>query len=562
MAYDQYKFQMAIQDFQAARQKAGMQEMLGHLKGKSNHLLSYEDVAEKLRLHVRTERGINSIPVDAIVGSVGRTTDFTRTFLPLHNDDRQRWAHVKAAFDAEDAHLPPIELYKVGQVYFVIDGNHRVSIARQEGRLSIDAHVIEVQTSIPFTADMRPEEVDAQIIQAEQAEFLAETRIMDLRPNVDLSVTTCYRYEKILEQIRLRLHLLQQERPDQVPFEEAVLDWYDHDYIPLTEAIRDRGLLRWFPNRTVTDFYLWICEYHTELEKETGWDINPETVAMALSVKESSAAESQQASTGSWRANRLVERYTDKLFTDILIPINGDQASWQALDQAILIAGREGAHLHGLHVVGSPEACTSDSALQVQQKFNDLCARAELQGSLDIEAGDIVRKIGERARLADLTILKIINPPMGGLASLKSPFRAVINSASGPILGLPGEASRLERALVAFDGSPRAREALFVGAYLAEKWKTSLTVFTALDEGHIAPSVQDYARSYLEFHEVNAEFVLENGSAHSLKKTLTGAAFDLLLLGSYGSSVFREVFIGNTLDFALRETHAPILICR
>ena len=94
MANEQFKFQMAIQDFHAARQKAGMQEILGHLTGKSNHLLSYEDVAEKLRLHVRTERGTKSIPVDAIAGSVGRTTDFTRTFLPRHNDDRQRWAHV------------------------------------------------------------------------------------------------------------------------------------------------------------------------------------------------------------------------------------------------------------------------------------------------------------------------------------------------------------------------------------------------------------------------------------------------------------------------------------
>ena len=98
----------------------------------------------------------------------------------------------------------------MGEVYFVIDGNHRVSIVREEGRLSIDAHVIEMQTNIPFTADMRQDEVDAQIIQAEQADFLAETRILALRPNVDLAVTTCYQYEKILEQIRLRLHLLQQ----------------------------------------------------------------------------------------------------------------------------------------------------------------------------------------------------------------------------------------------------------------------------------------------------------------------------------------------------------------
>lgn len=131
MSPDPYKIHMAIQDFQSARQKAGMQEVLARIRGKSNQLLSYDDVAEKLKLRARSERGIQHIPVDAIVGSVGRYTDFTRTFLPRRANDQQRWARVKTAME-EGAGLPPIEVYKVGGVYFVIDGNHRVSIARQE----------------------------------------------------------------------------------------------------------------------------------------------------------------------------------------------------------------------------------------------------------------------------------------------------------------------------------------------------------------------------------------------------------------------------------------------
>ena len=562
MAHNQYKFQMAIQDFQAARNKAGIQEILSRLAGKSNSLLSYEEVAEKLRLKIRSEGGIKSIPVAAIAGSVGRTTDFTRSFLPRRNDDQQRWARVKTAFDNSEEKLPPIEVYKVGEVYFVVDGNHRVSVARQERMVYIEAHVIEVQTRIPFRADMDPEEIDTLIIQAEQAEFLAETHLQELRPNVDLWVTACYQYEKLLEQIRLRAYLLQQERQDQVSFEEAVLDWYDNAYTPLAEAIRDRNLLRWFPERSVTDFYVWICEYHTELEKETGWTINPETLATALSVKENRAAEDQLAATGSWRESRLMERYTDKLFNDILVPLSGDSSSWQTVEQAIVIAKHEGARLNGLHVVGSQAEIKTAQANQVREKFNELCAQAGVQGTLVIEEGDIVRKISQRARLADLTVLEIVNPPLGGLASLKSPFRAVVNAASGPILGLRGEASPLDRALVAFDGSPRSREALFVGAYLAEQWKTSLTVFTALEDGRLSASVQDYARRYLEFHEVGAEFVLENGPVQRLGNALCDGGFNLLLLGSYGSSVLRQVFIGNTLDFVLRESPAPIFICR
>ena len=562
MAQDQLKFQLAIQDFQTARQKAGIQEILSRIAGKSNQLLSYEEVAEKLRLKIRSEAGIKPIPLAAIVGSVGRTTDFTRTFLPLRNDDRQRWARVKTIFDSGEGKLAPIEVYKVGEVYFVVDGNHRVSIARQEGMVYIEAHVIEVHTSIPFRADMPPQEIDALIIEAEQAEFLAETHLMELRPNVDLCVTSCCQYEKLMEQIRLREYLLQQGRQDKVSFEEAVLDWYDHDYTPLAEAIRDRDLLRWFPKRSLTDFYLWICEYHAELEKETGWTINPETVATALSAKKNPAAENQLAATGSWRESRLMERYTEKLFNNILIPLSGDPSSWETFEQALVIARHESARLNGLHVVGSSKARDSAFALEVQDKFNDLCAQAGVKGALVVEAGDIVQKISERARLADLTVLKIVNPPLGGLASLKSPFRSIINAASGPILGLRAKASPLDRALVAFDGSPRSKEALFVGAYLAEQWKTALTVFTALEEGRLSPSVQDYACRYLEFHEIEAEFVLANGSAQALGKVLSAGGFNLLLLGSYGSSVIREVFIGNTLDFALRASQAPIFICR
>src|SRR5512137_2598819 len=119
--------QSALNDFNEARLQASLQEALARLTGKSNELLSYEEVAEKLKLNVRSEHGVYDIPLDAIVGSVGRYTDFTRSFLPLRNNDQERWARVKAAIDNPNGiGLPPIDVYKVGAVYFVLDGNHRV----------------------------------------------------------------------------------------------------------------------------------------------------------------------------------------------------------------------------------------------------------------------------------------------------------------------------------------------------------------------------------------------------------------------------------------------------
>ena len=145
MSPNPYQLNAALSDFRSARQRAGLEEVLARVRGRSNDLLSYDEVAEKLRLRARSDAGIQSIPVAAIIGSAGRYTEFTRTFLPRNAEDKERWARVKAVSQDPETSFPPIEVYKVGEAYFVIDGNHRVSIARQEGTATIEAHVIEVQ---------------------------------------------------------------------------------------------------------------------------------------------------------------------------------------------------------------------------------------------------------------------------------------------------------------------------------------------------------------------------------------------------------------------------------
>src|SRR5688572_11213903 len=112
-------YHVAVQDFQSAHLRAKLQGVLARITGKSNELLSYEEVASKLKLQGRSDKGIQTIPVNAIVGSVGRYTDFTRTFLPRRAEDQSRWANVKAATtDPAGEGLQPIEVYKVSEVYF------------------------------------------------------------------------------------------------------------------------------------------------------------------------------------------------------------------------------------------------------------------------------------------------------------------------------------------------------------------------------------------------------------------------------------------------------------
>ncbi|HEX9840718.1 MAG TPA: universal stress protein [Anaerolineales bacterium] len=554
MAPNRYKRQMAIHDFQSARKKAAVQEVLARITGKSTRLLSYEEVAEKLRLHVRTERGIQDIPVDAIVGSVGRYTDFTRTFLPRRAEDRERWAGVKTAME-EDAGLPPIEVYKVGEAYFVIDGNHRVSIAKQEKFPFIEARVIEVRTDVPLTPDIQPDDL---IIKAEYAEFLEATRIMDLRPNVDLSLTIPGQYEKLMEQICVQECLLEGERKSGSAFQAAVENWYDNIYIPLAETIRDRGLLHWFPNRTITDLYLWISENRSELEKELGWEIQSDIAATDLILERSVTSE-----PGSWRKARTATRYTDRLFADILVPLSGEPESWASLEQASIMAQRDGARLHGLHIVDSKEKVESPHALTVQMQFDQACRDANVDGKLVIESGDITKKICSRATMTDLIVLKIVHPPMTGIATLRSPFRAIIMNSSRPVLGVPTKATQFRRALLAYDGTDRAKEALFVAAYLAEMWNTQLIVFTALDGARVKADTQDYVRRYLDIHEVKADYLMgEYGTLDYLKRTVEERDVDLVLMGSHGGSTLRQIFIGSALDYMLRESRNPIFICR
>ncbi len=555
MQPSQYNFQMAVNDFQSARMKAGIQEVLARITGKSAQLLSYDEVAEKLKLHARTERGVRHIPLNAIVGSVGRYTEFTRTFLPRSDNDQERWSRVKTAFMESGAGLPPIEVYKVGEAYFVVDGNHRVSIARQEGVEFIEARVIEFKTDIPFSPNVQPDDL---IIKAEYAEFLESTHINDSRPNVDMSLTGCGQYEKLMDQIRISQYLLQEERGQEPSLQDAAANWYDTIYIPLAEAIRDRGLLHWFPNRTITDLYLWISENRANLEKELGWEIQSDIAATDLILERSVTSE-----PGTWRKARTTTRYTDTLFADILVPLSGFQESWDALDQALIIAKRENAKLHGLHIVETKNDVESIDAQGVKTRFDQTCAEAGVTGSLAIDVGDITLRICERALLTDLIVVKITNPPAMGISALRSPFRTIIEKSSRPLLTVPMEASQFKRALLAYDGSDRAKEALFVATYLAEMWKTELIVYTALDGAKLKADAQDHVRRYLDIHEVEAEYIIsDHGAMEELKKTVEERNIDLVLMGSHGGSVLQQVFIGSALDYMLRESKVPTFICR
>ncbi len=556
MGPDRQTYLSALQDFTYARRKASIEEILARLTGRSRELLSYDEVAEKLKLNVRTDSGVHDIPLEGIIGSVGRYTEFTRDFLPLKKVDQQRWARVKAAIDdPAGTGLPPIDVYKVGEAYFVLDGNHRVSVAREEGFEFISAHVIEVKTTVPITSDIQRDEL---IIKAEYVDFLEKTDFTSLRPGVDLSVTVPGQYEKLLEHIQIHRYFMGIDFQRDIPYPEAVGHWYEAVYTSIVEPVRERGLLRWFPGRTETDMYLWVSAYRANLESELGWSVRPEVAAEKLAAQEN--PDSDLSDTGSWRIRKMLDRYTDRLFGEILVPITGTEESWQALEQAILVGQKEGSTFHGLHVIPTRAKLDELSTQAIQTRFNQRCREANLTGSLVIEKGNIPRKVCERALLTDLIVLNVKHPPSPGLSSMRSGLRSIIWTSARPVLTVPGRTTPMDNALLAFDGSNKSKEALFVATYLAEKWNTKLLVLTIANDG--IQSIQDYARSYLELHDIHADFVLKSGSFDISLEIIREHQINLIVIGSYGGTALQEVVAGSAVNFLLRKADCPLLICK
>lgn len=569
----------AVADFREARQRAAVQELLARLRGRSVDLLSYHDVAHKLRAVGMSERGLRDIPIDAIAGSVGRYHDFTRSFLPRKDSDQERWARLRAAITDHDVSaMAPIDVYQIGDVYFVQDGNHRVSIARQLGMTHILAAVTEVRTRVPLAPDTRPDEL---ILKAEYVEFLETTRLDRLRPDADLTVSVPGQYAHLENHIEAHRYLREEARAREMEWDEAVGDWYDSAYLPLVLVIREQGILRDFPGRTEADLYVWLTEHWSALRDALGWDVRPEVAASRL-VEESGArlplrlARTRQRvleavvpaslqdgpPPGLWRRERLVARYSARLFMDVLVPVDGGEIGWRALEQALAIARREDGQVLGLHV--TPAAGRAgDIAAAVAAEFDRRCSESGVAGRLAVEAGSISERICARAVLADLVVVGLAHPP-GSTAreKLESGFRRLIQRCARPVLAVPGAAAPLARVLLAYDGSPKAREALFVAAYMGDVWRAAVVVASvAAGAREAAPA--DYARRYLEMHEVEAAFLETAGPVpDALLAAAEAHAADLVLMGGYGAGPLRGVFVGSTVDAVLRASTRPVLVCR
>ncbi|MCP4538394.1 MAG: DUF4032 domain-containing protein [Chloroflexi bacterium] len=262
-------------DFDTARRKAFWHEALSHLSKRTNRLLSWDKVRGKLGIRGQVYRGIQAVPVSKIIGSVGRYHDFDRAFLPKQNKLANRWRSIARAY-YDDVNLPPVKLYQVGDAYFVLDGNHRVSVARERGIEFVDAEVIEAKTAVPVTADLDADDLE---IMGEYARFLDRTQLNKLRPDQNIEFTIGGGYERLLKHIAVHRYFMGLEQEHFISKDKAVCDWYDHLYRPLVQIIHEKNVLDDFPNRTKADLYLWIMDHQHYLREQFGTAIETEHAA-------------------------------------------------------------------------------------------------------------------------------------------------------------------------------------------------------------------------------------------------------------------------------------------
>ena len=262
-------------DFSRARFKAFMNRIRSIISGQPTTLLSYDEVKAKLHIGGPIYRGVQTVHVDQIVGSLNRYHQFDRAFLPVQDQIASRWQNIDSAF-YKDISLPPILLYKVGQGYFVVDGHHRVSVAREKGQEFIDAEVRECATKVNITADLKTEDLE---ILGEKVYFLERTHLDVLRPESRVRLTIPDGFDRIVEHIAVHRYFMGLDLKRDISEEEAITHWYDTVYMPIVKVIRKSKILKEFPGKTEADLYLWVLDHERYLSEEGQSLLPPEAAA-------------------------------------------------------------------------------------------------------------------------------------------------------------------------------------------------------------------------------------------------------------------------------------------
>ena len=567
---DPNTYRQALEDFRRARSKAAMQRFWAGIQGRSLDLLPYDEISTKLRAVSQTDRGLQQVPLKDIVGSVSRLQDFDRNFLPLRDDDIYRWAGVKTAMTSpHSTGVPPISLYQIGDAYFVLDGNHRVSIAKEMGMETIEAYVTEIKTKVPISSNLTSDEL---ILKTAYVNFLVDTQIDHFLPGVDFSLHLVENYPLLKEHITVHQYYMGIENKRPVSFEEAALHWFDTIYSPVITIIESSGLHHAFRDLTLTDLYLWLLDQQNTLQEDLGIDVRPENVLDYAADKEGiqpgsgwSTAEEQILQVLLRTEDQPQNPYQDCLFQHVTVALSDEDPDWIALEQAIMVNRCPGGAIRGVHVASAAKQEPDKEVDACQQRFDRRLAEVGMNGKFFLRQGEPASALLEFSLLSDLLVLKLSHPPATSLVErISHGIITILQQSRRPVLFVKETPLQVSSILLPFDGGQRSKEALFIAAYYAARYGSQLNLLMVTRGSEKDEVNRYYAQTYLEKLGVKAEFY--QGDAESFTKDVVSLAETLrvstLILGGYENTSILDRVFSQSIDEILSQVTIPVMICQ
>ena len=566
MHEDRQAYRKALDDFHRLRSKAALERFWAGIRGESLDLMPYDEVSSKLRAVSQTNIGIQQVPLENIIGSVNRTSDFDRNFRPLSDGDRSRWANVKAAMTSPyTTGVPPVSLYKIGEAYFVLDGNHRISIAKEMGLDSIEAYVTEVKTKVPLSSSFTLEELAEK---AALADFLEDTHLDRILPGIDLSLKRIENYPLLAEHINVHQYYMGIDQNREVSFDDAALDWYDHVYSPVVKIIEDSGLRYEFPDFTITDLYLWVLDRQQDLREEYGTSFKTENVVDFVA-----SMEGKQTKDSGPAADRELERrisgelegHSDCLFRDILVGLSHSDVDLLAQKQAMMMNRCGDGSILGLHVKADSDLATPETEAELETTFYQQLNERQMKGRFIKVSGTVSKTLQEYGLLSDVTVVKLSYPPGGSVFDrLSSGIITLLQTSRRPIMFVKEVVMPVSRVLLIYDEGEKGREALYIAAYYAARYGCGLFIMMPEKDSKSSEDAFNFAVDYLAAVNLDFQVVPQSSNllSESLESLILENSISTVMVGGYRSSGLIGRIFSSAVDRVLELSSVPVLVCQ
>jgi hypothetical protein len=257
----------AQHDFLRSRRRAVLARLAARLRGEPDDVgvvLPYDEVIDALGFVSEHRLGLQVVKIETIIGSVDRGRDFDRRFRPTSGRVRSRWEQIATAVRRGEA-LPPVDLLRIGEIHFVQDGHHRVSVARALGLADIDAFVTEVQTKLGAEKTITAADLP---LKSHQREF-SERVPLPRDAAAEIQLTDPWHYPLLSEAIEAWGFRAMLDRHAPLDREETALLWFETEYRPVVAMLREADLVE---DGTEADAYMRLTAERYRLLRTTRWD--------------------------------------------------------------------------------------------------------------------------------------------------------------------------------------------------------------------------------------------------------------------------------------------------